>query len=356
MVLTRQQKDDMDMQKTLRSAKQTAFDATLKETDAFITKDLEEKEATELEALLEQLKETFDDILKRDEDIEAKVLATGEKDDLTAEITSVSTQKQKNRIGLMRVRKAFERYKAKTTAKSSVAASATTPTSKTRTAQLPKLRLPFFDGSYTQFTSFWEIIQSDVLSGDYSDITKFNYIFGQLRGTAAEAVRGIHASGENLNNLVEILKDRFGKKRKIIRAHVANILDYPVPSFNHAALNRFYNQIYGDLRSLEHLGVNLEECASFIVPILERKVPKQMMEKMGTCGQGDIFALKLFLGSFSEHLENNGEQHETTSENKHRERNQRSNPSSTESFVSTSSSGSNRTKRCAFCDGDHFPV
>jgi hypothetical protein len=34
-----------------------------------------------------------------------------------------------------------------------------------RTAELPKLKLPTFDGTYTQWTAFWDTVTTDVING-----------------------------------------------------------------------------------------------------------------------------------------------------------------------------------------------
>ncbi|XP_064629241.1 uncharacterized protein LOC135488536 [Lineus longissimus] len=142
---------------------------------------------------------------------------------------------------------------------------------------------------------------ADVLKENYENITKFNYIVGQLEGNALDAVAGIHASGDNLTTLIEVLEERFGQTRKIIRAHVTNLLDIPNPSYNHASLRGFYNKVMGDMRSLETLKVDTHECSSVLVPILERKLPKILREKMGTSDQGDRFDLSKFMKSFNTH-------------------------------------------------------
>jgi hypothetical protein len=151
-----------------------------------------------------------------------------------------------------------------------------------KTAQLPKLKLPTFDGSFTKWTAFWDTVSADVLKGDYADITKFNYIVGQLEGTALDSVTGIHASGDNLGTLTKVLDERFGQPRKIIRAHVTELLDLPNPVHTYASLSGFYNKVMGNIRSLETLKVDIAECAAILVPIIERKLPKILREKMGT--------------------------------------------------------------------------
>lgn len=327
-----------------RDALQNAFELCHREA-------INSSEQWLLTGCYEELKDIFNNIEKIDKDAQSQLVALKEDDLLQAHFT------ESLNLRLIR-RKQLTQVKMLITPASEAAKILSTnlDIKPVKTAQLPKLKLPTFDGSYTEFTSFWDTIESDVLGGQYSDITKFNYIMGQLRGTAQEAVRGIHASGANLPNLISILMDRFGQKRKIIRAHANSVFDLQAPTSSHASLTKFFNSVNADLRSLEHLGVDMDTCSAFVVPILERKIPKQLLEKMGTCNQGDSFQMSLFWKAFQEQLENIGERHEvqsiqTSTKPSHQTN---SNPSTTSVFAALSAGGSRN--KCPFCDNDHFAV
>lgn len=225
-----------------------------------------------------------------------------------------------------------------------------------KTAQLPKLKLPTFDGKYTSWTAFWDAINADVLNGDYAEITKFNYIIGQLSSSAKEAVAGLHASGDNLQILIDILKDRYGQPRKIIRAHVTNLMEIPSPAGNYSSLREFHNRIMGDIRSLENMSVDIVACAPFIVPIVERKLPKFFREKIGTAGQGDSFNLRKFVDKFTEELENVAERMDDMSfGNVHSKKDYVKPSRISDAFVSVANNnGPNfRSKMCPFCGKSH---
>ena len=71
-----------------------------------------------------------------------------------------------------------------------------------RTAARSKLK---FYGTFTQWSFFWDSITAVILEAEYADISKFNYIIGQLEGPALEASAGTHPSDENLTTLISLV-------------------------------------------------------------------------------------------------------------------------------------------------------
>ncbi|XP_064643605.1 uncharacterized protein LOC135497700 [Lineus longissimus] len=132
----------------------------------------------------------------------------------------------------------------------------------------------------------------------------------------------------------------------------------PGPAGHYNALREFHNRVMGDIRSLENLNVDIYKCAPFIVPIIEKKLPKFFQEKMGNSGQHDAFDLKRFMQSFSEQLENVGERADAPrqSDISHRKSTQNQNRNlngskvSLDSFVSVPAA---KPKMCQFCNSGH---
>ena len=57
-----------------------------------------------------------------------------------------------------------------------------------------------------------------------SNIDKFNYLKGCLKGESLSAVSGLTLSSENYEEAVGILKDRFGNEQVLISAHMESLL------------------------------------------------------------------------------------------------------------------------------------
>lgn len=92
-------------------------------------------------------------------------------------------------------------------------------------AKLPKLHLPSFDGTVTEFTSFWEQFEAQVDSNpDIPEVTKYSYLMSVLKGDARSCINGLPISAANYATAVKLLKERFGRKQRIIFAHLQSLL------------------------------------------------------------------------------------------------------------------------------------
>ena len=107
-------------------------------------------------------------------------------------------------------------------------------------------------------------------------------------------VQGIVPSEENYSVLEATLKENFGQPRRIIRAHVSNILKLPKPTQSASSLRQFYNSLMGNLCSLQALKVDVSACVPFVIHIIEDKLPGKVRGSLGDSGQGVQFDLKLF--------------------------------------------------------------
>ena len=87
--------------------------------------------------------------------------------------------------------------------------------------KLQKMNLQRCNGDVTKFTSFWETFESTFHSNEgISDIDKFNYLQTLLEGPAAKAIQCLPMVEANYESAVEMLKERYGNKQKIISSHM----------------------------------------------------------------------------------------------------------------------------------------
>jgi len=84
--------------------------------------------------------------------------------------------------------------------------------------KLPKLNFPTFDGDILRSQEFWDVYKSAVHEQELSDVTKFNYLKGSVRGESATAISGISAIDKNYSSAVKILQDKFGRSENIVEA------------------------------------------------------------------------------------------------------------------------------------------
>ena len=91
--------------------------------------------------------------------------------------------------------------------------------------KLPKLELPKFSGDVTLWQSFWDQFTSHIDSSSMSDISKFSYLSSLLEGDAKKVVMGLPHTSDNYKAACDLLKERYGRKERIIFSHVQALLD-----------------------------------------------------------------------------------------------------------------------------------
>ena len=103
----------------------------------------------------------------------------------------------------------------------------------TTASRLPKLDLPRYSGDPLGWQTFWDSFEAAVHSNsNLTGVEKFNYLRAQLDGEASRTVSGLTLTDANYEQSVTLLQSRFGKKQRIINAHMQALLELPTPSNN----------------------------------------------------------------------------------------------------------------------------
>ena len=144
--------------------------------------------------------------------------------------------------------------------------------------KLPKMSLPVFDGDRRKWLSFWDVFKSEVHDvKDISNVTKFNFLKGQLSEQVKVIVDGIMATEDNYNLLVETLQDNYGDKTAIKNAHCVALVTIVKPQETASALRTFYDSLMSDMRSLATLDLPTTRYGDFYVPILLEKLAEKLL-------------------------------------------------------------------------------
>jgi len=147
----------------------------------------------------------------------------------------------------------------------------------TRTAtasRLPKLDLPRYSGDPLGWQTFWDSFKAAVHSNSHLiGVEKFNYLRAQLDGEAARTICGFALTEVNYDQSVTLLEARFGKKQRIINAHMQALLDLPTPSNSATSLRQLYDVMESHIRGLLALGKSKETLGDFLIPIVWGKLP-----------------------------------------------------------------------------------
>lgn len=79
--------------------------------------------------------------------------------------------------------------------------------------KLPRIELPIFDGTYSQWTKFKDTFESLIHVNDaLSNIEKFHYLNASLKGSAARVIQSLGVSEKNYELAWKALNDRFEDK------------------------------------------------------------------------------------------------------------------------------------------------
>jgi hypothetical protein len=138
--------------------------------------------------------------------------------------------------------------------------------------------LPKFKGDITNYRTFWDTFESAVHTNpELSKIDKFNYLNSLLEGRALRAVQGLTVSGDNYQEAIEILQQRFGKSQQIISAHMDEFMKIPACTVDKPSQLRYiYDKISVHVRGLASLGVNSKQYGSLLIPVIMAKLPQEV--------------------------------------------------------------------------------
>ena len=334
-------KSPLEKLKLERRQVRRAFTKTFNDGAPFLDKSaLSEEDLSTLKSIVSALTTEFNDCQELDKELRSIVLEEiddeTEQDAFFDEVNEVTSV---NRGKIAKLEFLLSKFEKKCSASPTPVAS-----------KLPDLQLPFFDGKITEWFGFWERFQSQVGNlPDLPNTAKFTYLIGQLRGEALKTVKGIIPSEQNYSVLEKTLVENFGHSRRIIRAHVNNILNTPKPTHSASSLREYYNSTMGDIRSLQALEIDISACAPFIVPIMEEKLPTKVRSSIGDCGEDKKFDLDLFTKRLKDYII----REEQSQANFPRSAEQFPAEYQTQNYHVTSTLSSNVNTRCQFCKGPH---
>ena len=148
-----------------------------------------------------------------------------------------------------------------------------------RSAKLPKLTLKSFGGNVIEFQSFWDNFKAAVHDNNTLEkITKFNYLKSYLYGTALSTISGLSLTGDNYDEAVKMIEDRFGNKQVLINTNVEKLISLSTVNSSHnvEALRDNFNKIETFTRNLKSLNVGKEKYGPFLASIVMSKFPNDI--------------------------------------------------------------------------------
>lgn len=174
-----------------------------------------------------------------------------------------------------------------------------------KTSKLPEFELPKFGGNIKDWLPFWSQFKKISDDPSISEEDKMQYLQQAMipDSRASELVRSFLSTGENYEEAISSLKNRFGRDDIIVEFYIREllglVLQNAVKGNKRLSLTSLYDKLECYIRILETLGVTMNNCAAMLYPLVESSLPEEVLRAWQRSGQRET-------------METNGQQHETT--------------------------------------------
>ena len=140
--------------------------------------------------------------------------------------------------------------------------------------KLPKLDLPKFDGSYSQWASFSDLFNGALDSSTtLTDPQKFFYFNGLLTGEASRLIASVTVTDANYEVAKEMLKSRYDNRRANVRELLSKIIhSTPVTKPDPPAVRSLWQWVDEQRRALTALGIQLHEMDIYTIHLVVDKL------------------------------------------------------------------------------------
>ena len=145
--------------------------------------------------------------------------------------------------------------------------------------KLPKLNLPVFDGNILCWQEFWDVFNSSVHEQEVPNVTKFSYLKGSLRSAAVAVIGGISITNDSYDIVIELLKEKFEKRKVIIDALYSQLQHLPMATNQISDVKSTFENTEKILRQLESQKEDIDNQKILVQQILS-KYPTQVIIKL----------------------------------------------------------------------------
>eukprot|EP00794_Sanderia_malayensis_P003854 gene3854-biopygen3283 len=149
--------------------------------------------------------------------------------------------------------------------------------------RLPKMELKPFDGDVMKWHEFWVCFEHGVHANpSLPDHQKLQYLKNCLRGPAFVTISDIQRSGDQYEAAIRLLKDRYGHRSTLRKAHLDGIERLPAISNSYELyrLKRFHEEVECHVKALTAIGVSQMEYSMTMVPKVLGKLPFEIRMRL----------------------------------------------------------------------------
>jgi len=160
--------------------------------------------------------------------------------------------------------------------------------------KLPKLTLPQFTGEVLEWQEFIETFSITVDKQSLSDIEKLQYLKNCIKGEPAQVLTGLPLTNSNYAVAIDLLKERYGSKRRIIRTHVQALISIQQPNHkSYQSLRTFVDTVKKHLRGLSSLDVDSDNYDIIMCEVLLPKLPTNIKHEWAKLEDTEMVLNKL---------------------------------------------------------------
>jgi hypothetical protein len=92
---------------------------------------------------------------------------------------------------------------------------------------LPKLEIPYFEGSTDDFFDFWELFMSNIDANELlSDVDKLSYLKSYLKGEAKNVLHSLTLDGDNYKDAKDLVQAKYGSKEKRLESLIQQMSSF----------------------------------------------------------------------------------------------------------------------------------
>lgn len=149
-------------------------------------------------------------------------------------------------------------------------------------ADLPKIKIPEFDGKVSNWTTFCELFDQIVHKNvDISNATTMQYLKTFIKGDAARLIHHIQPTADNYENAYAILKKRYENTRVLLGKLLDSIIDLPILQHETCAgLKSMHDTVYECLMGIRNLRIETANWDAFLTHILIKKTGSRDAQKL----------------------------------------------------------------------------
>lgn len=143
-------------------------------------------------------------------------------------------------------------------------------------AQLPRINLPTFNGSFDRWESFRDRFKSMIIDNrNVSNVDRMHYLCSSLAGDASNALSHLAVTGANFAIAWNILTSRYENKRRLINGHLQTLLSLPqIAQETFKDLQSLRDKANMSIQALKNLDRPVDEWSDILVFLVAQKLDK----------------------------------------------------------------------------------